>query len=1597
MADWPVDALGRVELHGLNPSPAKAGLGDSTHIPPSSRAILEQQLGTISGDIGHEAGHEFAGGASGLSPEVDGLGPLSHLLEGPRAVLPPMHPHEEHAAHDSRYEEFMNDLGPAEGIDWGQDPADGGHAGDALEPADAGAEPGAEAEAHAPASEEAPVVSGGSGGEHQQLSNTSADGAGDRSPALLAGEQDDPGAGATEPDADADPLVGAPRRPDLPPPQRRRQRKKVYQRSTPEPEPVPEPAPASGNGPVARRMLRAVGGGVYSVLVGALQLFPSAVRSAALMAPTPVELWFRPRDAAPGSPLQLYAGAALRLYRYEGGKACAHLSRMTNLATQIVGSNVRAPGNVLSLSKLSDGRLFVAPPDDLAAAAPIRGPGAAGGAGRPQAQRAQKRRREAEAEGPDAEEEAEAAMLGLSGAAEAEAEEDGEGPRPGRRRGAAGLRHADPDDALIGADGAADHDGMETDGGEDGAGEEEAEEEGAGGGAAGHSGRPVRTKKPSLAMTKAAAAAAATEAGGGATLSASALGAASAPSRLRYLRGGIYSVLVGAMSLFPPAIRTAAEREPTVVELWYQPANAGPNAPLKPFRGAALRIYRYDGYKCVHLSRMTALSGMIAGVSAFGPGSVLSVRRLPDGRLVLGADDEDAGPSRAREPGEGAGGGGGAARRGGGRRQTAAARRRRRRRSGSGEEDAAGDGSDEEGLEDEPGFGRGDHEEGGMGGWELDFAQPDHDIGDGLIDGSGRGGGGLSGDAPSGSNSSSDGEGDANSGGEGGEEALGRGARRRRAPRRGAELAWGDEVDRLAQEEEDEAEAGRGGARRRVHLPRALHPAMRHHQLRSVGGGTYAVLVGALNLFPNAVRAAAAKASTPVELWYQPAAEPPGAPLRLYSGGALRVYGIDGSARRRAQLGRMTALFGHIAGVSNHGAGSTLSLSRLPDGRLVIGATEGEEAEGEEPSAGGGGGTPPPRGRRPPPASAHQRHAAASPPSPSVAAAATAALNMLRHRPRKASSSGREGSQGAVGPGPVQEVMPRRVERDPSVGRQARVASAAAPAPRLVDERAAGPSRMWWDGDALSLPPETVRVLPPAILAAARGGQHVPLVLWYRPADSPSALQLMPYDSASILLGRGGTALLFGAGTLGQLVTGSRSLRSGDELLLSRMPDGRCVVSLGAGGAAGSSSGGAPVSGGGAAGTAGWAAGRPPAGAAGAGGTTGSAVGPQAQPAPPSKQDEDSAVSEDPLIMKAPSRPAAPPPHHLPSASLRHLHGYLPPGVPLPPLQPGELRLCGMTFHPDLAPSVRRAMQEWETVLVSRLLEEGLGDGLADADPATAQISIPDPATLARLGLSRALICAQLAAHLGLTGDGAGSSSGGGSGWDAPLPTGALELGAGMVEPCEDAARGGAGLAAARRVPRSTVLGVLGGYVLTRAAAQRYVSYGFRHCGAAVLAELEREASAVGLRGVTETWQVLAGSFRLPFPQLKLVAEGSTAPSALEVSMLGYGNMAALVNDPRSNPRSWAPGNDVGDEDGAAAQANCTVLPVSVRGLVLPVLVALRDIAPGEQLLRDYGAEWWEAIAAPWEVLSAAQEEAGNAAAGGLGVLNVKQEDGSPM
>ncbi len=47
--------------------------------------------------------------------------------------------------------------------------------------------------------------------------------------------------------------------------------------------------------------------------------------------------------------------------------------------------------------------------------------------------------------------------------------------------------------------------------------------------------------------------------------------------------------------------------------------------------------------------------------------------------------------------------------------------------------------------------------------------------------------------------------------------------------------------------------------------------------------------------------------------------------------------------------------------------------------------------------------------------------------------------------------------------------------------------------------------------------------------------------------------------------------------------------------------------------------------------------------------------------------------------------------------------------------------------------------------------------------------------------------------------------------------------------------------------------------------------------------------------------------------------------------MLGYGNLGALVNDPRVNPRAWQPGNDV---DGPRSGTNLTSAAAAANVLV---------------------------------------------------------------
>ncbi|KXZ48100.1 hypothetical protein GPECTOR_30g195 [Gonium pectorale] len=330
----------------------------------------------------------------------------------------------------------------------------------------------------------------------------------------------------------------------------------------------------------------------------------------------------------------------------------------------------------------------------------------------------------------------------------------------------------------------------------------------------------------------------------------------------------------------------------------------------------------------------------------------------------------------------------------------------------------------------------------------------------------------------------------------------------------------------------------------------------------------------------------------------------------------------------------------------------------------------------------------------------------------------------------------------------------------------------------------------------------------------------------------------------------------------------------------------------------------------------------------------------------------EAAVSARDMII-SPLQPAAAPTATLPTsaqqqpaASIAHLHGYVPPSVGLPPLQPGQVRVCGLTFDTALAPAVASAQAAWQ---------QRLGRDLRYADPTRDQLacvglSFPQ-------SLSRAVVCNKLARLLGIDGRP-----------HAPMPEGPVVL-EGAMQPCGDPTRGGAGLQAAAALKKNTVLGVVGGYVMPAGAAEDFVNFGHKHCRPEMAERLAEVVAGTGADAAT-AWRLLAGAFRMSLPAeaaLEPVHGSSDAASPVELSTLGYGTLMALVNDPRLNPRDWAPGNDV-DSQEAAERANCEVVPVSVRGLVLPVLVALRDIAPGDQLLRDYGAGWWRQLAPDWEV-----------------------------
>ncbi|PNH09046.1 hypothetical protein TSOC_004388 [Tetrabaena socialis] len=336
----------------------------------------------------------------------------------------------------------------------------------------------------------------------------------------------------------------------------------------------------------------------------------------------------------------------------------------------------------------------------------------------------------------------------------------------------------------------------------------------------------------------------------------------------------------------------------------------------------------------------------------------------------------------------------------------------------------------------------------------------------------------------------------------------------------------------------------------------------------------------------------------------------------------------------------------------------------------------------------------------------------------------------------------------------------------------------------------------------------------------------------------------------------------------------------------------------------------------------------------------------------------------------AAGRPPAAAPAGGHAAHITHLHGYLPSDMQRPAPQEGELRLCGQVFAPSVAPQVRAAMLAVQAGVTRS------GRLLADLIPETEQMFIPGvdsasdvPAAAGaaawqlapgpwvdefrRHGLLRpGAIRARLADRLGLTSE---------NGYDAALPPGPIDTVG--VQPGPDLQRGGMGLFATGTIRPNSIPCVLAGYVLEQLpAGGAFAARGCKALPAATLEELRSRMAGSELEGEGRPWRFLVKSFSLP-----LLPHSGVGPapavyegvSPLSLSMLGYGNLAALVNDPRVNP--WEPLDSAANAEAAKA-VNCMIVPVFVRGLLLLALVAVREIKPGEQLLRDYGDAWWRGL-----------------------------------
>ncbi|KXZ52155.1 hypothetical protein GPECTOR_10g784 [Gonium pectorale] len=309
---------------------------------------------------------------------------------------------------------------------------------------------------------------------------------------------------------------------------------------------------------------------------------------------------------------------------------------------------------------------------------------------------------------------------------------------------------------------------------------------------------------------------------------------------------------------------------------------------------------------------------------------------------------------------------------------------------------------------------------------------------------------------------------------------------------------------------------------------------------------------------------------------------------------------------------------------------------------------------------------------------------------------------------------------------------------------------------------------------------------------------------------------------------------------------------------------------------------------------------------------------------------------------------SSPGPQQLPASSINLLHGCVAPTVGLPPLQRGELRRCGTTFHPELAERVQEEEVAWA---VKQRAAGRLG-------PQTVWQVVAAQGYLG--GLPPEVVCFNVARLLGLTSAAPKTPTRG------PLPEGPVVHPGLRLHP--------KGLCSAQRLPAGEALAVVGGYVLPALThGSAFVARGHEALRPAARGQLRRLAALVGEDEAAEglVWPALARLWRLPFPSVITAGYGG-----LELHQLGHGNSAAMVTDPRvsaqpptSAGRTASAAQDE-EEDASILTLNSMIIPVSVHGCPLLVLMALRALEPGELLKCARGAAWAADLDAPeWRLL----------------------------